>query len=90
VPSLPNARIDQLGERLRLDPVSAEDLVLLQELIAEFDGPMAAVQGRLSQEVSIETTSRLKTRDTLVDKLRRQRTRLSTVQDIAGCGSSQT
>jgi ppGpp synthetase/RelA/SpoT-type nucleotidyltranferase len=45
---------------------------------------MAAVQGRLSQEVSIETTSRLKTRDTLVDKLRRQRTRLSTVQDIAG------
>ncbi len=84
MPSLPNARIDQLGERLRLDPVSAEDLVLLQELIAEFDGPMAAVQARLSQEVSIETTSRLKTRDTLVDKLRRQRTRLSTIQDIAG------
>lgn len=38
----------------------------------------------LLQEAGLQPTTRLKTVNTIVDKLRRHRTRLSTMQDVAG------
>jgi ppGpp synthetase/RelA/SpoT-type nucleotidyltranferase len=44
---------------------------------------MSAVQAKLI-DLGLRSTSRLKTRETLVEKLRRERTRLSSIDDIAG------
>ncbi len=83
--SLTNSQIDQLGSRLRRgDPVTEEDFVRLQDLRSEYDAPMGEVERILRDELSLKATSRLKTTNTIIDKLARQTTRLSKMQDIAG------
>jgi len=80
-----NSQIDQLGVRLRRgDPVAEEDFVQLQQLRSEYDAPMSTVERILRDHLAIKATSRLKTANTIIDKLRRQTTRLSKMQDIAG------
>ena len=85
--ALGTSAIDKLGERLRqADPILEADLELLQELRLEFDDSMAETQRILSELVpASRPTTRLKTVQTLVGKLRRERTmNLSQVQDVAG------
>jgi len=78
------SQINKLGERLAKNAVPEEaDLVLLQKLRAAYDEPMRAVE-RTLRGLGLQATSRLKTVNTIVDKLKRERTRLSTMQDIAG------
>lgn len=82
---LSKSQIDKLGERLRTsNEVSVDDLTLLQQVRAEHDAAMAVVADRLASELGLEPGTRLKTVGTIVDKLRRERMRLSQMQDIAG------
>lgn len=85
---LTNSQIDKLGERLRscvtVDPA---DLELLQELRRDYDEAMQEAQVRVAEALpALPTpTSRLKTIQTLIGKLRReQHMNLSQMQDIAG------
>lgn len=84
-PSLSRSQIDRLGDHLRRSATpDADDLRLLADLRREYDGPMVRVQHLLEERLGIESSSRLKTVNTIVEKLRREKTRLSTMQDVAG------
>lgn len=83
--SLTSAQIDRLGERLRRgDPPNQVDLETLQRLRLDYDPPMAEVERLLRETLGLQPTSRLKTTGTIIDKLKREKTRLSKMQDIAG------
>jgi hypothetical protein len=75
---------NSLGTRLRKAAEPAEsDLRMLQEFRAEYDPPMEEVESVLTN-LSIQSTSRLKTPGTIIDKLIRDKSRLGKMQDIAG------
>jgi ppGpp synthetase/RelA/SpoT-type nucleotidyltranferase len=78
------SQINKLGQKLRtLAQLDAETLRQLQEFRASFDEPMFRAQTQL-KELGFEATSRLKTINTIIEKLRREKTRLAEMQDIAG------
>ena len=78
------AEVDRLGERIRESPEpELVDLQLLQAFILAHDIVLAETEVVVRESVG-EATSRLKTQGTLIDKLRRQSSRLSQIQDIAG------
>jgi len=83
-----NGQIDRLGERLRnSSEVDRGDLELLQDLRRDYDDAMREVHERIVSAIPDvgAPTSRLKTVQTLVGKLRRETSmNLSQVQDIAG------
>lgn len=83
---LTTSQVDRLGERLRTsETISEEDLVALQTYRAEHEEAMVAVQRRIEEVLpGIDQTTRIETIGTLHDKLRRQPTKLSRIQDIAG------
>ncbi len=80
------AQVDRLGERLRAaGTISEADLRLLQSYQHEHVVALRHVQDGISAALGgVAHTSRLKTIQTLHDKLRRQPTKLSRMQDIAG------
>lgn len=83
--SMPISQIRRLGDRLRhAAQPSLEDLELLQQLRLEYDAPLQVVERTLRDDLGMHATSRLKTVQTIVDKLVRERTRLSSMEDIAG------
>ncbi len=79
-------QVNKLGKRLRdSGTISEADLELLQRVRAAHADALDEVAGILRDELMLQPTSRLKTVNTLLDKLRRERTMaLTTVQDIAG------
>ena len=82
--STSTAQINALGDRLRRAArPSGADLEQLQRVRADYDAPLADVEQHL-RRLGLHPTSRLKTVGTIVDKLKRERTRLSKMQDIAG------
>lgn len=83
---LSTAQVDRLGERLRASEVISEtDLASLQAFRAEHEEALVEVQTRIEKPLpGIDQTARIKTIQTLHDKLRRQPTKLSRIQDIAG------
>lgn len=85
---LTGGAIDRLGDRLRAAQVvvAEDDLETLQSLRREFDETLAVARERVVSAVSdAKPTTRIKTVQTLVDKLRRESSmKLSRVQDIAG------
>jgi hypothetical protein len=83
---LSTAQVDRLGERLRAAETIAEvDLLLLQKYRLEHGAALREVQEAITVALGgIAQTSRIKTIQTLHDKLRRQPTKLSRMQDIAG------
>lgn len=86
-PTLSGAAIDRLGDRLRVSStISEEDLADLQRLRREFDTALAKARENVVAAIpGVRPTSRLKTVQTLVGKLRREQTmNLSQVQDVAG------
>ena len=86
-PRLSNTQVDQLGDRLRAaaapDPPDAQLYFDHREAHAVALREVEAHLKTLFPDIS--AVSRLKTLDSVIAKLLRQRTRLSTLQDIAGC-----
>jgi ppGpp synthetase/RelA/SpoT-type nucleotidyltranferase len=82
---LSRSAIDKLGDRLRAsDRVSDDDLVMLQQVREEYDEVLTDTALRLTTELGLQPGFRLKTVATIVEKLKRERLRLSQMQDIAG------
>lgn len=83
---LSTAQVDRLGERLRTShEISEPDLASLQIFRAEHEEALVEVQTRIEKAVpGVDQTARIKTIQTLHEKLRRQPTKLSRIQDIAG------
>lgn len=78
------SQINKLGQKLRsLAELETETLAQLQEFRASFDEPMFSAQTQI-KDLGFESTSRLKTINTIIEKLRREKTRLAEMQDIAG------
>jgi Region found in RelA / SpoT proteins len=83
--ALSRTQVDRLGDRLRKEAVpSDDDLRLLSEFREDRRAVMDAVGSALTEIVGSVPARRLKTINSIVDKLRREKSRLSTVQDIAG------
>ena len=79
------SQINRLGERLRAAiDLDADLLRALQELLSEYLGPMMKAQALVREGLGIAATARVKTVNTIIEKLRRERTRLSRMQDLAG------
>lgn len=78
-------KLNQLGERLAAsDPPHDQDLDLLNDIIRAYQAILGQVEEQLS-DLGLAATSRVKTRDVLIDKLRRQQNMaLARVQDLAG------
>jgi hypothetical protein len=79
--------VDRLGERLRRsDHIGEDDLRLLQLFRQEHADALRLVQETITGLLGggVAQTSRIKTIQTIHDKLRREPTKLSRVQDIAG------
>ena len=81
------SQIDRAGERLRKAATPSEsDRELYNEYRASFLQPLSEVVAALRALAGgMPVTHRLKRFETTVQKLRRQRTRLSSIEDIAGC-----
>jgi ppGpp synthetase/RelA/SpoT-type nucleotidyltranferase len=78
-------QIKELGDRLgRSRVASRSDRRLLNRLIADYAAPMEFVQDRIKARLGIDSTARTKTEKTTIEKLRRDRTRLNKMQDLAG------
>lgn len=83
--TLSKTQIDKLGVRLRAEDVpSDDDLRLLSGFREERRDAMDAVGAGLAEIVGAVPARRLKTINSIVDKLRRESARLSQVQDVAG------
>ena len=83
MPEVHAKEVDKLGHRLRRGTPTRQDLARLQEFRAAHFDALASAQSIL-RELGIQATSRIKTETTIIEKLRREGTRLSTMQDIAG------
>ncbi|HUY50890.1 MAG TPA: RelA/SpoT domain-containing protein [Streptosporangiaceae bacterium] len=76
--------LDRLGRRMAaVDQVADDDLRVFTALADTYQTVLDQVRTRLA-ELGFTATPRVKTTGTLVDKLKRQHTRLSQVQDLAG------
>lgn len=78
------SQINRLGEKLRAGPIDAATLEELQRFRTVYAAPMAKAQALLKASLGLEATARLKTTNTTIEKLRRERSRLAAMQDIAG------
>lgn len=79
------SQVRKLGDRLRKsESPSSEDRLLLQQVLLAHEAPMTEVARVLADELGYENTTRLKTEGTLLDKLRREKSNLAKVDDIAG------
>ena len=78
-------QIDRLGDRLKKGVVGDDDLRTLDEYRDSFDPAYEIAIKLLRDKLGLEPTGRRKSRPSILDKLRRERTRLSQMQDIAGC-----
>ncbi|MFJ3282696.1 hypothetical protein [Streptomyces halstedii] len=90
-----NSAVQKLGKRLELpDAMSEADLTLLEDLLIDYSELLTAARGVIDElcdivEWPLGVTHRLKTTDTLIQKLQRAKARgsstnLARIQDIAG------
>jgi putative GTP pyrophosphokinase len=83
--NLSKAQINKLGERLKGE-VTEQDLRLLDKFRQSFADSYQEVVEKISNELGLAPTGRLdKSNASILAKLRREGTRLTTMQDIAGC-----
>ena len=79
-------QIDQLGDRLRKGEASDEDVRLLEAYRLSFAEAYEEVVASIQRAAQLEPTGRrAKLTRSIIGKLRREKTRLSRMQDIAGC-----
>ena len=85
---LPMSRsaIERLGKRLeKSDTASVDDLASLRELLVAYDEALAVAVNRVQTKTDFNSTSRVKTTGTILDKVRRHGgSILKSMQDIAG------
>ena len=78
-------QINRLGDRLRTGDVGESDLRLLDNYRRSFTDAYEDVVVRIRDQLGLEPTGRpTKSKTSIIEKLRRERTRLSRMQDIAG------
>ena len=83
---LSKTQIDRLGDRLRREPSSEDDLRLLDQYRRSFGTAYETVITTVRDRLHLEPTGRpAKSTSSIIEKLRRESIRLSQVQDIAGC-----
>jgi putative GTP pyrophosphokinase len=83
---LSRTKIDKLGERLKKDELTEEDLRLLNQFRQSFADSYQEVVGRITNELGLAPTGRLaKSTASISEKLKRESIRLTQMQDIAGC-----
>jgi GTP pyrophosphokinase len=83
---LSGAQVDKLGERMRRGPLKTNDLRALDSYRLSHRPAYDLVVGTIRSELSLEPTGRPgKTTGAILAKMKRQRTRLSQMQDVAGC-----
>jgi ppGpp synthetase/RelA/SpoT-type nucleotidyltranferase len=91
MPGLSTSQANRLGERLRKEGVTPDDLALLHEFRETYQVPLEALVAEVrwvvdSLGVHAQIGTRpAKTTQSIVRKLVRERTRLSRMQDIGGC-----
>lgn len=79
-------KIDQLGDRLRKGLISEEDLRILDDYRKSYGQVYDEVIEVIQNKLKLNPTGRpAKSTTSVVDKLKREKIRLSQVQDIAGC-----
>lgn len=84
--NLSKNQIDKLGDRLRKGNISEDDLRLLDSYRRSFGDVYESVVGEIRDQLSYEPTGRpAKSTTSIIEKLQRESTRLSQMQDIAGC-----
>lgn len=86
---LSKTQVDKLGDRLKQDPIQADDLRSLGAFRDSFSPAFEAVLKGIEQTLRVPRVPvsgrGAKSIVAIVAKLRRERTRLSRMQDIAGC-----
>src|SRR5256885_8799776 len=86
VSNLSKSRINRLGDRLRKGGISEADRRLLDEYRRSFTEAYETVVGAIRDQLRLHPTGRrAKTTKAIIEKLRREKTRLSQMEDIAGC-----
>jgi ppGpp synthetase/RelA/SpoT-type nucleotidyltranferase len=86
VARMSNSKVDALGDRLRSGELNADVLRLLAAYQAEFDPAYRYVERILTTKMLLKITGRpAKSTLSVIEKLRRIRSRLAQIQDIAGC-----
>ena len=84
--TLGKSQIDRLGERLKAGPRTQQDLESLDEFRRSFAPAYDSVVFTLASELGVQPSGRAaKTTDSIVAKLVRSNSKLSRIQDIAGC-----
>ena len=84
--SASKTQIDRLGERLKTGTVTDEDLEILDEFRRSHAGAYAEIIRRVRDYLDVAPTGRpAKSTTSIIDKLQRERLRLTQMQDIAGC-----
>lgn len=80
------SRVDRLGDRLRSESITEDVLNELESYRTSFSEAYRSVEYVLREKLGHEVVGRPgKSTISIVEKLRRQKTRLSQMQDIAGC-----
>lgn len=82
---LSNSRVTKLGELLKQGRNDASILTELEEFRSEFVPTYNYVVRILQEKLYLSVTGRFKSTLSIVEKLRRTSSRLSQIQDIAGC-----
>lgn len=83
---LTKSQINRLGDRLRKGHIREEDRRLLDTYRLSFTNAYETVVTQIRDRLRLEPTGRpAKTTTAIVEKLLREKTRLSQMQDIAGC-----
>ena len=83
---LTKSQINRLGDRLRKGEVTEADHRLLDKYRLSFSEAYETVVGQIRGRLGLEPTGRRgKTTKAIIEKLRREKTRLAEMQDIAGC-----
>lgn len=79
-------QIDLLGERLKKGSRTEEDLTLLDAYRRTFRTPFEKMTRKIREKLKLDPSGRpAKSTSSVIDKLQRESTRLSQIQDIAGC-----
>jgi putative GTP pyrophosphokinase len=80
------SKIDRLGDRLKTNQATEEDLRLLDEFRRSFFTAYESVIRTITNQLGLQPTGRpAKSTTSISDKLSRESIRLTQIQDIAGC-----
>lgn len=83
---LSKSQIDRLGDKLRKERVLPGDLTALNDYRNSFSPAYQAVTAVIRDKFLLLPTGRPeKSTNSIIDKLKREKIRLSQIQDIAGC-----